>query len=74
MSDKSREVVMKNASQYRALASLCRQHAAYDPDHSWKLLGQAEWWEHLAEDEISDHFKACNAAGSDALPESELAA
>jgi hypothetical protein len=43
------EVAMKNASQYRALASLYRQQAAYNPGRSWHLLGQAERWEHLAE-------------------------
>jgi hypothetical protein len=54
------EVAMKNASRYRALASLCRQQAAYKPDQSWHLLGQAERWEHLAEAELADHFKECN--------------
>ena len=52
---------MKNAAEYRALASLCRQQAAYRPDQSWKLLGQAERWEHLADVEIAAHFKECNA-------------
>ncbi|WP_291860465.1 hypothetical protein [Bradyrhizobium sp.] len=51
---------MKNASRYRALASLCRQQAAYEPQLNWQLLGQAERWEHLAADAISDHFKECN--------------
>ncbi len=60
----SREVGMKNASHYRALASLCRQSAAYNPDESWKLLGQAERWEHLAEQELASHFKECNAGCS----------
>jgi hypothetical protein len=54
------EVAMKNASRYRALASLCRQQAAYKPDQSWHLLGHAERWEHLAEAELADHFKECN--------------
>lgn len=52
---------MKNAAQYRALASLCRQTAAYNPDKSWHLLGQAERWEHLAEAELASYFKECNA-------------
>ncbi|HKS19946.1 MAG TPA: hypothetical protein VJS63_12140 [Bradyrhizobium sp.] len=65
---------MKNAARYRVWASLCRQHAAYDPAQNWKLLGQAERWERLAEGEISDHFQACNAACPDILSESELAA
>ena len=53
---------MKNASRYRARASLCRQLAAYDPDRRWSLLGQAERWEHLADGEIEDDFNDCNAA------------
>jgi hypothetical protein len=58
---------MKNASRYRALASLCRQQAAYKPAQSWHLLGQAERWEHLAEEELASYFKECNTASSDAL-------
>ena len=56
---------MKNVLRYRALGSLCRQHAAYNPDESWKLLAQAEHWEHLAQVEMSAHFKDCNEPGSD---------
>jgi hypothetical protein len=55
---------MGNASRYRALASLCRQQAAYNPAQSWHLLGQAERWEHLAEEELASHFKDCNTASS----------
>jgi hypothetical protein len=55
---------MGNASRYRALASLCRQQAAYNPAQSWHLLGQAERWEHLAEEELASHFKDCNPASS----------
>jgi hypothetical protein len=55
---------MKNASYYRALASLYRQQAAYNPSKSWHLLGQAERWEHLAEQELASHFKECNTASS----------
>jgi hypothetical protein len=40
---------MKNASQYRALALLCRQQAAYNPLQNWELLAQAEHYEHLAD-------------------------
>lgn len=60
---KSREVAMKNAAHYRALASLCRQTAAYNSDKSWHLLGQAERWEHLAEAELASHFQECNSNG-----------
>jgi hypothetical protein len=61
---KTREVEMKNASHYRALASLYRQQAAYNPSKSWHLLGQAERWEHLAEQELASHFKECNTTSS----------
>jgi hypothetical protein len=68
-----REVAMKNASHYRALASLCRQQAAYRPDQSWQLLGQAERWEHLAATELADHFNECNGGSSSDLAESAAA-
>ena len=58
---------MKNASHYRALASLYRQQAAYNPAQKWHLLGQAERWEHLAEQELASHFKECNTTGSSDL-------
>jgi hypothetical protein len=61
---KTKEVGMKNASYYRALASLYRQQAAYNPSKSWHLLGQAERWEHLAEQELASHFKECNTTSS----------
>jgi hypothetical protein len=65
---------MKNASQYRALASLCRQTAAYNPDKSWSLLSQAERWEHLAKQELASHFKECNADRSMSSIETEATA
>jgi len=55
---------MKNASHYRALASLYRQQAAYNPAKKWHLLGQAERWEHLAAAELASHFEECNTTGS----------
>ena len=55
------ESVMENVRRYRALASLCRQQAAYRPSQSWQLLGQAERWEHLAEAELQAGFSARNA-------------
>jgi hypothetical protein len=67
LSIKPGEVAMKNASHYRALASLYRQQAAYNPARKWHLLGQAERWEHLAAQELASHFKACNTTGSSDL-------
>ncbi|MCK1541747.1 hypothetical protein IVA87_20030 [Bradyrhizobium sp. 147] len=39
---------MEAARRFRAMASLCRQTAALYPERSWKLLAEAEYWEHLA--------------------------
>jgi hypothetical protein len=33
-----------------------------NPAQSWHLLGQVERREHLAQDELDAHFKACNTA------------
>jgi hypothetical protein len=65
---------MKNVIRYRAMGSLCRQHAAYNPNESWKLLAQAEHWEHLAELEASSHFEECNADNSNARSNNRSAA
>jgi hypothetical protein len=52
---------MENVRRYRALASLCRQQAAYRPLQNWELLGQAEHFEYLAELALKAHFDACNS-------------
>ena len=44
----SREVVLENVRQYRAIASLYRQTAAFRPLQSCSLLSQAKEWEYLA--------------------------
>jgi hypothetical protein len=41
-------VAMKKILSYRAMGSLCRQQAVFHPENSWKWLGEAERWEHLA--------------------------
>jgi hypothetical protein len=64
---------MKKVSGYRAMGSICRQRAVFDPEHSWKHLGDAEHWEHLAEAEISSHFNECNTTSSSDLSSSDLA-
>ena len=58
---------MENVRRYRATGSLCRQSAVLNPLNSWKLLGDTERWEHLAEVEIALHFKACNSTSSSDL-------
>jgi hypothetical protein len=74
LSIKPREVAMKNALQYRALASLFRQQAAYNLARKWHLLGQAERWEHLAAQELASHFEECNIDQSNAKRASDLVA
>ena len=54
---------MENVRHYRAMGSLCRQLAVFDPIHSWKYLIEAQKWEHRAEAEIASDFKECNTAG-----------
>lgn len=48
---------MDTAGRLRAMAILCRQTAARHPDRSWKLLAEAEYWEHLADDAALDRFE-----------------
>jgi hypothetical protein len=55
---------MEKVRRYRAMGSLCRQSAVLNPLNSWKLLGDAERWEHLAEVEIASHFNKCNTTSS----------
>jgi hypothetical protein len=55
---------MKIVRHLRAMGSLCRQQAAYNPAQSWELLAEAEYWEHLAEAEVSSHYKECNTTSS----------
>jgi hypothetical protein len=60
---------MDKVRRYRAMGSLCRQSAALNPLNSWKLLADAERWEHLAERELASHFTECNVAGFQAAPD-----
>jgi hypothetical protein len=65
--DEAGALAMENVRHYRAMCSLCRQLAVFDPIHSWKYLIEAQKWEHRAEAEIASHFKECNTAGSSDL-------
>ena len=58
---------MENVRHYRAMGSLCRQFAVFDPVHSWKYLIEAQKWERRAEAEIASHFGECNTASSSDL-------
>jgi hypothetical protein len=48
----SAEAVLENVRRYLAIASLCRQAAAFRPEQSWSLLQQAEDWEGRATCEL----------------------
>ena len=52
---------MKKVRRLRAMGSLCRQQAAYNPAKRGRLIAEAEYWERLAEAELTVHFKECNA-------------
>jgi hypothetical protein len=54
----------ENIQRYRAMGSLCRQRAVFDPQNSWKHLGDAERWEHLAHAEIARHSWERHAGAS----------
>ena len=55
---------MEKVRRLRAMGSLCRQQAAYNGMNKWKLLAEAEYWEHLADLELSSYFQQCNAISS----------
>ena len=49
---------MEKVRRLRAMGSLCRQQAAYNSMNKWKLLAEAEYYEHLAQVELSSYFYA----------------
>jgi hypothetical protein len=53
----SRESVLENVRRFRTIASLYRQTAAFRPDQSWSLLGQAKDWELRALAELESYFR-----------------
>ena len=53
---------MNKIIQYRGNASICRQQAVFDFEHSWYWLDEAEMWSHKAHDEIAAHFRECTIA------------
>jgi hypothetical protein len=64
---------METVRRLRAKASLCRQSAAYHPDRSWKLLAEAEYWEHAADSAVLEHFRECTAGSSDLMQPQQVA-
>ena len=64
---------MERVRRMRAMASLCRQSAAYHPGKSWKLLAEAEHWEHMASAALLEHFKECTASSNDLMQPQQTA-
>jgi hypothetical protein len=54
------EAVSESVRRYRAIASLCRQAAAFRPVQKFSLLQQAEDWERLALVEFEAYVSRCN--------------
>ena len=52
---------MENLRRYRAMASMCRQHAALDPENHSIWIARADRWESLILAEIEEHYQACNS-------------
>jgi hypothetical protein len=52
---------MHKVRRLRAMGSLCRQQAAYNPAQSLRLIAEAQYWEQLAEHELAVHFDECNS-------------
>jgi hypothetical protein len=44
----------------RDMELLCRHRAAFDAQHGWKWLGEAERWRDLAHREVASRFQAEN--------------
>lgn len=57
--------VLENVRRYRAIASLCRQTAAFRPEQRMSLLRQAEEWERLAESELEIECEAEDSSEED---------
>ena len=47
------EAKMSGLTRYRAMESLCRQSAVFHPLESWRLLAEAEMWNHKAQQELA---------------------
>ncbi|WP_456728346.1 MULTISPECIES: hypothetical protein [unclassified Bradyrhizobium] len=58
--------ILENVRRYRAIASLCRQAAAFRPVQRISLLTQADEWEQRAVGEIEEYFDAQDCPISDA--------
>ena len=59
------EAVLENVRRYRAIASLCRQAAAFRPEQKCSLLQQAADWEWRAISELEACLEPSETAEED---------
>ncbi|QOZ36545.1 hypothetical protein [Bradyrhizobium sp. CCBAU 53421] len=64
--------ILENVRRYRAIASLCRQAAAFRPIQRISLLTQADEWEQRAVNEIEEYFDAQGCPTTPQLSSSQL--
>jgi hypothetical protein len=67
------DAVLENVRRYRAIASLCRQTAAFRPLQKLSLLQQADDWERLAIMELEPHCAPLETAAEDLTADEDLA-
>jgi hypothetical protein len=51
---------LENVRQYRAMASMCRLRATFDPGNGWRWLARADRWEVLAVAGIDECYRERN--------------
>jgi hypothetical protein len=59
---------MDKVAEYRAQEMLCRVRASLDQEHHERWLQEAESWRDRAQQEITFHFRECNAVQDDTAP------
>ena len=53
---------MHRVRRLRAMSSMCRQQAAYNPAERWSFIAEAEYWEKLDELELAVYYEECNSS------------
>lgn len=59
---------MEKVAEYRAQEMLCRVRASFDQQHHERWVKEAEEWHRRAQQEITFHFRECNAMRTEIAP------
>ena len=59
---------MHKVRRLRAMGSMCRQQAAYNPAQGCRFIAEAEYWEKLAAFELTVLYGECNSLPSSDIP------